>query len=66
MPDYKYDTLLVEQDQSVLTITLNRPESLNAIDAVMHRELEAVFGEVAIDPSVSAVLVCRKSFRPRL
>ena len=57
MPDYKYETLLVDQDQSVLTITLNRPERLNAVDEVMHRELEAVFGEVAIDPSVSAVVV---------
>ena len=57
MPDYKYETLLVDQDQSVLTITLNRPERLNAVDEVMHRELEAVFGEVGIDPSVSAVLL---------
>ena len=57
MPDYKYETLLVEQDKSVLTITLNRPERLNAVDEVMHRELEAVFGEVGIDPSVSAVLL---------
>ena len=57
MPDYKYETLLVEQDESILTITLNRPERLNAVDAVMHRELEAVFGEVAIDSSVSAVVV---------
>ncbi len=57
MPEYKYETLLVEQDESVLTITLNRPERLNAVDEVMHRELAAVFGAVAIDPSVSAVVV---------
>jgi len=40
MPDYKYETILVDQDESVLTITLNRPERLNAVDRVMHRELE--------------------------
>ena len=57
MPDYKYETLLVEQDDSVLIITLNRPERLNAVDRVMHRELEEVFGEVAMDPTVSAVVV---------
>jgi len=57
MPDYNYETLLVEQDQSVLTITLNRPERLNAVDRTMHQELETVFGEVAIDPSVSAIIV---------
>ena len=57
MPDYKYETLLVDQDESVLTITLNRPERLNAVDRTMHRELEEVFGEVAFDGSVSAVVV---------
>ena len=57
MPEYKYETLLVEQDGPVLTITLNRPERLNAVDRVMHGELEDVFGEVAMDPSVSAVVV---------
>ncbi len=57
MPDYKYETLLVEQDESVLTITLNRPEWLNAVDRTMHLELEEVFGEVAYDASVSAVVV---------
>ena len=57
MPDYKYETLLVEQDESVLTITLNRPERLNAVDRIMHLELEEVFGEVAYDASVSAVVV---------
>ena len=57
MPDYKYETLLVEQDESVLTITLNRPERLNAVDRTMHLELEEVFGEVAYDASVSAVVV---------
>ena len=57
MPDYKYETMLVEQDESVLTITLNRPERLNAVDRVMHRELEEVFGEVAFDGSVSALVL---------
>ena len=57
MPDYKYETLLVDQDGPVLTITLNRPEKLNAVDRTMHQELEEVFGEVAFDGSVSAIVV---------
>ena len=57
MPEYTYETLLVEQLDNVLTITLNRPERLNAVDETMHRELEHVFSEVSVDPSVSAVVV---------
>ena len=57
MPDYQYETLLAEQDESVLTIILNRPERLNAVDRVMHRELEEVFAEGAFDGSASALVV---------
>ena len=57
MADYRYDTLLVDKSDNVLTITLNRPERLNAVDEVMHKELENVFGAVGVDPEVSAVVL---------
>ena len=44
------------QDGGVLTITLNRPEVLNAFDAAMHRSLQAAFKE-ARDEEVRAVVV---------
>ena len=53
MVEYSYDTLLVDKQDNILTITMNRPERLNAIDEVMHRELEDVFGAVGVDPEVS-------------
>ena len=46
--DYSYETLLVEQQDTVLTITLNRPETLNAVNGVMSGELEDVFGRVGL------------------
>ena len=44
------------RDGGVLTITLNRPEVLNAFDAAMHRALQAAFKEARAD-DVRAVVV---------
>ena len=44
--------------ERVLRITMNRPEVLNAADAVMHRELAGVWREVDADEGVSAVILC--------
>jgi 2-(1,2-epoxy-1,2-dihydrophenyl)acetyl-CoA isomerase len=52
-----YETLLYEVDQSVATITLNRPEVLNAVTPRMIEELQAVLNTVAEDASVRAVVL---------
>ena len=57
MANYSYETLLVDKTDAILTITLNRPERLNAVDETMHKELENVFAEVGNDPEVSAVVL---------
>jgi len=44
------------RDGSVLTITLNRPDVLNAFDAAMHKALAAALKE-ARDPAVRAVVI---------
>jgi 2-(1,2-epoxy-1,2-dihydrophenyl)acetyl-CoA isomerase len=44
------------RDGAVLTITLNRPEVLNALNASMHKELAAAF-KGATDPVVRAVVL---------
>src|SRR2546427_1864766 len=41
------ETLVVERSDGVVTLTLNRPEKKNAINARMWRELIEVFDEVA-------------------
>lgn len=52
-----YQTLLVEADGPVATVTLNRPRVLNALNAEMLRELEAVFTGFAGDASIRAILL---------
>lgn len=56
--DYqKYETLLFEKRNSVLTVTLNRPEKLNAIDGAMHEELSHVFEDINRDQSTDIVIL---------
>lgn len=53
-----YDTLLWDVDEDgIATLTLNRPDALNAFNLTMARELEQVFLTDALDDSVRAVVV---------
>jgi 2-(1,2-epoxy-1,2-dihydrophenyl)acetyl-CoA isomerase len=48
--------VVVARDGAVLTITLNRPDVLNAFDAAMHEALAAALEE-ARDPAIRAVVI---------
>jgi enoyl-CoA hydratase/carnithine racemase len=55
MPDY--ETIAVEHDRGVTTITLNRPEQRNAINLAMEKELyDAIFAAEA-DDSVRVIVI---------
>jgi enoyl-CoA hydratase len=53
----EFKTLLVEQEGHLLSVTLNRPESLNAVGGGMHEELEELWPLLGTDDSVGAVLL---------
>lgn len=57
MPAVTYDTILVEVAHGVATITLNRPDSLNALNAAMRRELLAAVKGAGRDDAVRAVVL---------
>jgi 2-(1,2-epoxy-1,2-dihydrophenyl)acetyl-CoA isomerase len=57
MPEASYETIKVEADDGVATITLNRPESLNALNGLMRRELLAAFKAAGRDEAVRAVVL---------
>lgn len=52
-----YRTIAIRRDGRVLTLTLNRPEKLNAVNAGMHKELSTVFDAVNLDPEVDVVVL---------
>ena len=53
----QYETLLYEASDGVATVTLNRPEVLNAFSTPMQRELAAVVLRLADDDAVRAVVL---------
>src|ERR1700722_9375680 len=52
-----YTTIEVAVEEFVMTVTLNRPQRLNAFDEVMCDEFERLWKEVAFDDDVRAVVV---------
>lgn len=57
--DYSsYQHLLFERkSEGVLLMTINRPEQLNATDAVLHRDLARVWADIDADPETRVVVV---------
>ena len=52
-----YQTLSQSRNGAVVTVTLNRPETRNALDIVMRRELAAVLEEVEADEAARVVIL---------
>lgn len=52
-----YQTLAIEKQDRVATLTLNRPERHNAFNLAMARELDAFWADVKRDPEVVCVIV---------
>src|SRR5512147_2668262 len=51
------ESLIRSLDDGVLTLTLNRPEARNALDADTYRALTAAVTQADLDPAVGAVIV---------
>src|SRR5262249_55316560 len=54
---YGFTTIATEVDGRILRVTLNRPDRLNALNAVMHEELRALFGRIEADDGVDVVVL---------
>jgi len=49
----KFNAIIYDKDNGIGTITLNRPESMNAINRELIRELDGCFDEIAKDSEVT-------------
>jgi 2-(1,2-epoxy-1,2-dihydrophenyl)acetyl-CoA isomerase len=52
-----YETLLLEVKDSVATVTLNRPDSLNAMSEQMWRDFRCAFDEIFAAPGIRALVL---------
>jgi enoyl-CoA hydratase len=52
-----YQTILFSRRGRVLEVTLNRPDKLNATDAVLHAELARLFGDISNDPDSDIIVL---------
>lgn len=52
-----YQTILVEVHDGVATVTINRPDKLNALNATAKKELQDAITALRDDPAVGAVII---------
>jgi enoyl-CoA hydratase len=52
-----YETILVDRDQRVGTITLNRPQALNALNSQVMAEVTGAAAEFDDDPGIGAIII---------
>jgi enoyl-CoA hydratase len=57
MADNNYETILVERDQRVGIITLNRPQALNALNSQVMNEVTSAATELDNDPDIGAIVI---------
>ena len=52
-----YKNLIIKKEDKVAIVTMNRPESLNAVSYEMHKELVRVFADLRDDDDVSVAIL---------
>ncbi len=57
MTENNYETILVDRDERVGTITLNRPKALNALNSQVMHEVTTAAAEFDSDPGIGAIVI---------
>ncbi|WP_319435518.1 enoyl-CoA hydratase [Mycobacterium sp. RTGN5] len=56
-PQTSFETILVDRDERVGTITLNRPQALNALNSQVMVEVTTAAAEFDADPGIGAIVI---------
>ena len=59
-----YKTLKIEIGGAIATVTLNRPESRNAMSSTLMREMIAIAGRIGAKPEIDVVRAEARQMRP--
>jgi enoyl-CoA hydratase len=57
VPESSAPVLLVEREDGLVLLTLNRPEAMNALSTTLRSAVAEAFGEIQRDPGVGAVIL---------
>lgn len=52
-----YETILVEKDKGVTTVTFNRPDKRNAMSPQLHLDMADVLDDLAVDPETDVLII---------
>jgi len=53
----QYERIKIDRRGHILTLTLNRPETRNAVDGRMHNELATIFYDVQLDEQADVIVI---------
>ena len=52
-----YETILVDKSDGIATLTLNRPEVLNALSTILYKELDTAITDFEQDDDIGAIII---------
>ena len=53
----QYETIAITKDKGITFVTLNRPEKRNAMSPQLHREMDEVLDDLAVDPQTQVLVL---------
>ena len=57
MPSKKYETVLIEKEDGITWLIMNRPEKRNAMSPQLHVEMDEALAELAVDPQTQVLVL---------